>query len=65
MKYTITHYRKAPHSHEDFIKWIVNGHLPLALPIFKKHGVLGYSLVSSPYSCAITSSLTAYPLSSS
>lgn len=48
LKFTITHYRRAQHSHEDFIKWIVEGHLPLAIPIFKKHGVLGYTLVSVP-----------------
>jgi hypothetical protein len=49
MKYTITHYRKHPHTHEEFIKWIVEKHLPLAMPIFKKHGILGYSLVSTLY----------------
>jgi hypothetical protein len=46
MKYTITHYRKQPHTHEEFIKWIVEEHLPLAIPVFKKHGIIGYSLVS-------------------
>lgn len=46
LKYTVTHYRKPEHTHEDFIKWIVEVHLPLAIPIFKKHGVLEYSLVN-------------------
>ena len=48
VKLTITHYRKKEHTHEAFIKWIVEEHLPLAMPVFKKHGVLEYSLVSSP-----------------
>jgi len=30
------------------MKWIVEEHLPLAMPIFKKHGVLGYSLFVTP-----------------
>ncbi|KAI1122381.1 hypothetical protein F5Y10DRAFT_287266 [Nemania abortiva] len=45
MKYTVTHYRKPDHTHEEFIKWIVDVHLPLAIPIFKRHGVLSYSLM--------------------
>jgi hypothetical protein len=49
MKYTVTHHRKAERTHELFIKWIVEEHLPLAIPIFKKHGVLEYSLVSDSY----------------
>jgi hypothetical protein len=49
LKYTLTHYRKPQHTHEAFIKWLVEEHLPLALPVLKKHGVLGYSLVSSSY----------------
>lgn len=47
LKYTVTHYRQPQHSHEEFINWIVEVHLPLALPVLKKHGVLEYSLVSS------------------
>jgi hypothetical protein len=46
VKYTLTHYRKPQHDHESFINWIVKEHLPLALPVLKKHGVLEYSLVS-------------------
>ncbi|KAI3329030.1 hypothetical protein HD806DRAFT_270232 [Xylariaceae sp. AK1471] len=50
LKYTLTHYRKPEHTHEAFVKWIVEEHLPLAIPIFKKHGVLGYSLFVTPSS---------------
>lgn len=28
------------------MKWIVEEHLPVAIPIFKKHGVIEYALVS-------------------
>ncbi|KAJ5832848.1 Dimeric alpha-beta barrel [Penicillium riverlandense] len=48
VKLTITHYRKQQHTHEAFIKWIVEEHLPLAMPVFKKHGVLEYSLFVTP-----------------
>lgn len=48
LKYTLTHYRKPERTHEAFIKWIVEEHLPLAIPVFKKHGIIEYSLVSSP-----------------
>ncbi|KAI1635699.1 hypothetical protein F4809DRAFT_427955 [Biscogniauxia mediterranea] len=50
LKYTVTHYRKPQHTHEEFIKWIVEEHLPLAMPIFKKHGILSYSLFVTPAS---------------
>lgn len=46
VKLTITHYRKPEHSHEAFIKWITEEHVPLAMPVFQKHGVIEYSLVS-------------------
>lgn len=46
LKFTITHYRNPQHTHEAFIKWIVEGHLPLAIPVFKKHGIQSYTLVS-------------------
>lgn len=49
LKYTLTHYRRPQHTHEAFIEWIVEEHLPIAMPILKKHGILGYSLVSAPY----------------
>lgn len=45
VKLTVTHYRKPEHSHEAFIKWITEEHVPLAMPIFQKHGVIEYSLV--------------------
>ncbi|KAI1504808.1 hypothetical protein F5X99DRAFT_371049 [Biscogniauxia marginata] len=48
LKYTVTHYRKQKHTHEAFIKWIVEEHLPVAMPIFKKHGALGYSIFVTP-----------------
>jgi hypothetical protein len=52
VKFTITHYRQQQHSHEAFINWIIEEHLPLALPVFKKYGVIEYSLVSA-YSCSL------------
>ncbi|KAK4221153.1 hypothetical protein QBC38DRAFT_540266 [Podospora fimiseda] len=45
---TITHYRQSQHTHDAFIKWIVEEHLPVALSIFKKHGVLEYALFVTP-----------------
>ncbi|KAH9908565.1 hypothetical protein F4778DRAFT_352097 [Xylariomycetidae sp. FL2044] len=48
VKFTVTHYRQSQHTHEAFIKWIVEDHLPAAIPIFKKHGVLGYTLFVTP-----------------
>ena len=48
LKYTVTHYRQPHLTHEEFMKWIVDEHLPLAMPVFKKHGVLAYNLVSDP-----------------
>ncbi|KFA63345.1 hypothetical protein S40285_09943 [Stachybotrys chlorohalonatus IBT 40285] len=59
LKYTVTHYRKPEHTHEEFIKWIVEVHLPLAIPIFKKHGVLEYSIVSSILPDHLSHDLTA------
>ncbi len=47
MKFTLTHYRKARTTHEAFMKWIVEVHLPKAIPVFEKHGIIGYALVSS------------------
>jgi hypothetical protein len=40
LKHTVTHYRKEEHIHEAFVKWITESHLPLALPVLKKLGVL-------------------------
>ncbi|KAK8061309.1 hypothetical protein PG994_007675 [Apiospora phragmitis] len=48
LKFTITHYRLPHHTHEAFIKWLTEEHLPLALPVLKKHGALGYSLFITP-----------------
>jgi len=45
LKYLIAHYRQPQRTHDDFIKWLVEEHLPLAIPVLKQHGVLGYSLV--------------------
>jgi hypothetical protein len=47
MKFTLTHYRKSETTHEAFMKWIVEVHLPKAIPVFKKHAITGYALVSS------------------
>ncbi|OAF62057.1 hypothetical protein VC83_01370 [Pseudogymnoascus destructans] len=47
LKFTITHYRKPQHTHEEFIKWIVEGHLPLAISVFNKHRILGYTLLEA------------------
>ncbi|KAI0166716.1 hypothetical protein GGR52DRAFT_71776 [Hypoxylon sp. FL1284] len=47
-KLTVTHYRRPEHTHEDFMKWMVEGHLPLAIPVFKRHGVIQYSLFETP-----------------
>ncbi|KAJ5281453.1 Dimeric alpha-beta barrel [Penicillium angulare] len=48
VKLTITHYRKPEHTHEAFIKWITDEHVPLAIPIFQKHGVIEYTLFVTP-----------------
>ncbi|ATZ53974.1 hypothetical protein BCIN_10g00030 [Botrytis cinerea B05.10] len=48
LKYTVTHHRKPEHTHEEFIKWIVEEHIPLAVPLFKKYGVTRYSLFVTP-----------------
>lgn len=45
VKFTITHHRQPQHTHEAFIDWIVKEHLPLAIPVFRKYGVIDYSLV--------------------
>lgn len=50
LKYTITHYRQPHVTHEELMKWIVEVHLKLAIPVFKKHGVISYTLVSAFYS---------------
>ncbi|KAI1746036.1 hypothetical protein F4680DRAFT_400102 [Xylaria scruposa] len=50
LKYTVTHFRKPNRTHEAFMKWLVEEHLPRAIPVFKKHGVLGYSLFVTPAS---------------
>jgi len=48
LRFTLTHYRKPEHTHEAFMNWIVEGHLTLAMPIFKKHGILEYKLFDTP-----------------
>lgn len=47
IKYTVAHYRKEGVSHEDFVKWMTHEHIPTAIPLFKKHNIRKYSLVSS------------------
>jgi len=49
MRFTLTHYRKAETTHESFMKWLVEVHLPKAIPVFEKHGITGYALVSFSY----------------
>ncbi|KAI1498411.1 hypothetical protein F5X99DRAFT_420644 [Biscogniauxia marginata] len=39
-----------PLKYTAFIKWMVEEHLPIAMPIFKRHGMLGYSLFVTPVS---------------
>ncbi|KAK5996635.1 Dehydratase iacD [Cladobotryum mycophilum] len=48
LKYTVTHYRQASRTHQEFKKWITEVHLPLGLPIFQRHGALGYTLFFTP-----------------
>ncbi|KAF2799402.1 hypothetical protein K505DRAFT_265852 [Melanomma pulvis-pyrius CBS 109.77] len=48
MRFTLTHYRKAGTAHDAFMKWIVEVHLPKAIPLFKKHGITGYALFETP-----------------
>ncbi|KAI1132067.1 hypothetical protein F5Y10DRAFT_261546 [Nemania abortiva] len=48
VKLTLTHYRKSERTHEEFMKWIIEEHLPLAIPAFKRCGVLSYSLFETP-----------------
>lgn len=47
VKFTLTHHRKTGTTHEAFMEWIVKVHLPKAIPIFKKHKVIDYALVSA------------------
>ncbi|KAI0023597.1 hypothetical protein F4780DRAFT_776623 [Xylariomycetidae sp. FL0641] len=47
VKLTITHYRRSERKHDDFMRWIVEEHIPLAIPAFKRCGVLNYSLVTA------------------
>ncbi|KAJ5232892.1 hypothetical protein N7468_005848 [Penicillium chermesinum] len=48
VKLTITHYRKPQHTHEAFINWMVESHLRVAIPVFKKHGLISYHLFVTP-----------------
>ncbi|KAI0023525.1 hypothetical protein F4780DRAFT_53438 [Xylariomycetidae sp. FL0641] len=50
LKYTITHHRNKKHTHEEFMKWFVKEHIRLAMPVFKRHGVITYSLFDTPAS---------------
>ncbi|VUC28763.1 unnamed protein product [Clonostachys rosea] len=48
LKYTVTHHRKEGRTHEEFLNWIIRDHIPLALPVLKKHGCIEYSIFSTP-----------------
>ncbi|ROW13953.1 hypothetical protein VPNG_04077 [Cytospora leucostoma] len=48
IKYTVGHHRNKAVSHEEFIKWFTHEHLPLALPVFKKHNISKYTLFVTP-----------------
>ncbi|KAI1819446.1 hypothetical protein F4861DRAFT_138490 [Xylaria intraflava] len=48
VKFTVTHYRRPEHTHEEFMKWLVEEHVRLAMPVFKRHGVINYSLFTTP-----------------
>jgi hypothetical protein len=36
LEFTIIHYCNAHCTHEEFIKWIIEDHIPLDIPIFKE-----------------------------
>lgn len=46
IKYTVGHHRQKGVSHEDFVKWMTHEHIPAAIPLFKKHNISKYALVS-------------------
>ncbi|KAI0505339.1 hypothetical protein F5B22DRAFT_528753 [Xylaria bambusicola] len=50
VKLTVTHYRLPQHTHEDFMRWIIDDHLPLLMPILKRNGFVSYSLFDTPAS---------------
>jgi hypothetical protein len=47
-KYTVEHYRKPGVSEEAFLDWYHHKHLPLAVPLMKKHGISKFAVVSCP-----------------
>ncbi|KAI1316784.1 hypothetical protein F5Y16DRAFT_414702 [Xylariaceae sp. FL0255] len=47
-KLTVTHYRQPQHTHEAFMRWIIDEHLPLAMHVFKRSGIISYSLFETP-----------------
>ncbi|KAI0206743.1 hypothetical protein F4808DRAFT_454660 [Astrocystis sublimbata] len=48
VKLSVTHYRKPELTHEAFMKWITEEHIPLAMPGFKRCGVVNYSIFETP-----------------
>ncbi|KAI1322801.1 hypothetical protein F5Y16DRAFT_385471 [Xylariaceae sp. FL0255] len=48
VKLTVTHYRRPEHTHEAFMKWTTEDYLSLAIPVFKRCGVVTYSLFDTP-----------------
>ena len=46
LKYTVEHFRKDGVSEQAFHDWFHRVHLPQALPLLKKHGILRYAVVS-------------------
>lgn len=48
LKYTVEHYRKEGVSEQAFLDWFYSVHIPQGVPLMKKHGVVGYAVVSLP-----------------
>jgi hypothetical protein len=47
LKHTVTRYRQPHLTHEQFMNWLIEVHLPLALPVLKNYGILQRALVSN------------------
>lgn len=46
IKISVQHYKAKNVSEEEFVRWLKEEHIPVALDIIRKHGVVRYSLVS-------------------
>ncbi|KAL9622768.1 MAG: hypothetical protein Q9160_002886 [Pyrenula sp. 1 TL-2023] len=46
LKYTVEHYRKEGVTEQAFLDWFRNVHIPAALPLMKKHGIVGYAVLA-------------------